>query len=283
MNRRFYREGLEWAVSGMTLMTNSTTSGSLEINKIPDTWVSSQAWKKGFSIWRKQIRESMEELGDEFEGRFADFKVYMDAYHESQGVANNLRPIDADNDLYSEGEWDMSQIVIAASDSSSVTEFDLIWTGDNVASAKSLIQGYADSRALPYEQDPNVPTAASLNWMTAVFNEGTLVDNAVVNNIESQNDQAPYPYEGDGVNTVTMYPGGANQAAGLEPHDLTYVTATTVGGKSFIRGGAFKGGLIRVNAANLVDSVPEQIYAVLQVHLVPGSHRGYLCRKLQDV
>jgi hypothetical protein len=276
LNRRFYRQGLNWAVAGFTWYT--VADGALRVNKIPDTWVASNAWTKGFSIWRKQINESKAELGENFEGKFSDFKVYMNSDHQQNGVANNLIPRTGSdiNTDYTVGEWDMSQIVIAASDSSGVTEYDLIWTGDNTGPAKSLIQGYADSRALPYEADPNVPDAASLNWMSATFNEGTLVDNAVINNLEQQNDQAPYPYEDDGTATVTQYPGGASQAPGLQESQLAFTTATTVGGRTQIPGDNFQGGLINLELQHTGSSV-------IQVHLVSGPHRGYMCQKMQDV
>ncbi len=278
-NRRFYRQGLNWAVAGFTFFTGAAASGSIGISKIPDTWVATNAWTKGFSIWRKQINESKAELGDNFEGKFSDFKVYMDTGHQQSGVASNLIPLDTQNppQPYTTGEWDMSQIVIAASDSSGVTEYDLIWTGDNTTPAKSLIQGYADSRSLPYETDPNVPDAASLNWMTATFNEGTLVDNAVINNLEQHNDQAPYPYEDDGTSTVTQYPGGASQAPGLAAHMTALVSSTTIGGRTNIEGGNFQGGLVKITN-NTGDSE-----MTMFLHLVPGPHRGYMCQKMQDV
>ena len=288
LNRRFYRQGLNWAVAGFEFITAGPYTGTITISKIPDTWVATNAWTKGFSIWRKQINESKAELGDNFEGKFSDFKIYADSDHQQNGVANNLLPLGTAG-LATPGEWDMSQIVIAASDSSGVTEYDLIWTGDNTGPAKSLIQGYADSRSLPYETDPNVPDAASLNWMTATFNEGTLLDNAVINNLEQHNDQAPYPYEDDGTSTVTQYPGGASQMPGLEILDVIKMSNTTVGAKAHIPGSNFQGGLIAVSNTPVRYTTPagDQTNAFgsvqMIVRLVPGPHRGYMCQKMQDV
>ena len=55
---------------------------------------------------------------------------------------------------------------------------------------------------------------------------------------------APYPFENDGVNLDTMYPGGANQLVGLQIHSIENVTGTTIGGTTRIKGGNFPCGLM---------------------------------------
>jgi hypothetical protein len=180
----------------------------------------------------------------------------------------------------------------AATTPGDVTTRNIIWTGANYPGAGasgnnsvSLIEGYAASRGLPDILDPNAPTDAGdvdggtpENWIAATENEGTSQKDDVIEQMLIDNNQAPYPYENDGTNTDTMYPGGANQAPGLEPHDIVYLTPTTIGGKSFARGGVFSGGLIRVNTDTLVADE-----LVLQVHLHPGEHRGYAARPMQEV
>ena len=105
---------------------------------------------------------------------------------------------------------------------------------------------------------------APQNWMSALFSDGTTQDDRVLDDMISENNLAPYPFENDGTAVDIMYPGGANQAPGLEPHDLVFITPTTVGGKSYARGGVFSGGLIRVVTDTLVADV-----LTLQVHLAP--------------
>ena len=56
-NRRFYRQGLNWAVAGMrfnstnvinvggtTLVQQDAPEGSVVVQKLPNTWVMSNAW-----------------------------------------------------------------------------------------------------------------------------------------------------------------------------------------------------------------------------------------------
>ncbi len=315
INRRFYRQGLNWAVSGFTIGASVTTAGgatnpqgSVSIFKVPQTWVASNAWEKGFRAWQKMNREALQEA-ESVRPKFLDFKVYMDATHHSVGSDANLIPLGespldpADPSLgsYVKGEWDYASIYTPnvidtqpAAGTDTMNEFDIIWTGANFPGAStqtghngvSLIEGYAASRGLPDIRDPNAPDDAydtdggtPHNWISAMFNEGTTQDSEVLEDLITENNQAPYPFENDGVHTDTMYPGGANQGGGLEFHYTQPVTATTVGGLSTIPGGTFFGGLIKIKTSG--DLTPGA--HIIQVHLVPGPHRGYMCQPMQDV
>ena len=44
VNRRFYRQGLNWAVGGFKFLTSPGFEGQLLISKLPNTWVMSNAW-----------------------------------------------------------------------------------------------------------------------------------------------------------------------------------------------------------------------------------------------
>ncbi len=296
VNRRFYRAGLNWAVSGFTLITTGG-SGLVFISKVPDTWVASNAWHKGFAAWQKMNRDALSE-SESVKPKFLDFKVFMDPDHHAAGVAANLLPVDVAGNPYVPGEWEMSKYHIPntsvdSSDPSSNNPREIIWTGANYQGAGasgdfavSLIEGYAASRGLPDIQDPNTPDdAASVNaslaqnWLAALDNDFDQQAGEVLADMITENNQAPYPYENDGVHTDTMYPGGANQAPGVEIHDVVGVTATTIGNVTKVAGSNFQGGLIRIDNT-LTGGGGNQ---VLLVHLVPGDHRGYLCQPMQDV
>jgi hypothetical protein len=191
----------------------------------------------------------------------------------------------------------MSTFVVPNDNSPGNTfEREIVWTGSNypglapvsVLNAVSLIEGYAASRGLPDVLDPNVPSDASdasgtnpQNWISALRNEGTDQDATILDDMVEDNNQAPYPFENDGVHVDTMYPGGANQAPGLQIHDVSLVTATTVGGKTSIGGSNFQGGLIRIR--NSPQGSWSVGFPILQVHLVPGPARGYMTQPMQDV
>ncbi len=304
LNRRFYRQGLNWAVSGFTFLTTGTQSGQISVYKIPDTWVSSNSWHKGFSVWQKMNDQALEEA-ESVKPKFLDFKVYMDSVHHSDGSGSNLLPQQGYPAVQlTAGEWEYSKAIVPITEpdvgAGTTAERDFIWTGSSYPgtsaatgnNAISLIEGYAASRGLPDIRDPNAPDDADdtlggtpENWMSAIFNEGIPQDHEIIEDMITENNQAPYPFENDGVNADTMYPGGANQPAGagskLEVHDAVGITATTIGGTTKMAGTNFQGGLIRFNTVDLVDSAAGNVSVL--VHLVPGPHRGYMCQPMQDV
>ena len=114
----------------------------------------------------------------------------------------------------------------------------------------------------------------------SIFNEGTLQDNAVTNMLEGTGDEAPYPYEGDGTNTDTMYPGGETNLPALQVHDYEVITSTTVGGTTRLNGGNFPCGLMEIFLQN---SSSQGHNVVIQIDLVPGNHRGYLCEPMTEM
>jgi hypothetical protein len=293
LNRRFYRQGINWAVSGMKIM--SSQPASISVFKLPETWVMSNAWEKGFRVWQRLNNEAMSE-SESVRPRFLDFKVYADSEHHAAGFGANLLPVSliTGNPIIA-GEWESSKLVIPKTDGTddvNSREFLAVgasYPGPSAATtlnAVSLIEGYAASRSLPAKEDPNTPAdardaagTAPENWMQATFNEGTEQDDAVLTDLTTENNIAPYPFEGDGTHIDTMYPNGANQFSGMQLHDTESITTTTIGGQTRIKGGMFPCGLVRI------DHLPTDVSAnlVIQVDLVPGNHRGYLCEPMTEM
>ena len=168
MNRRFYRQGINWAVAGFKIVTQGATTGGISIAKLPNTWTMSNSWEKAMRAWLKMNNEALAEAGST-RPRFMDFKIFADATHHAAGFGANLLPIDFAGAPYAVGEWDASKIQVpigTAANPTLTAERDLIAVGPNYPGAGasgndaiSLIQGYANSRALPNVLDPNVPDA----------------------------------------------------------------------------------------------------------------------------
>lgn len=293
MNRRFYRQGLNWAVGSIKITAGSTSSSTIICRKLPNTWVMGNAWEKGFRAWQEMIKNATDESGARsIKGKFLDFKIYADSVHHDAGFDANLLPfydVGVPAPVYTAGQWQPANYQIPNPNANPVTidEREIIAVGPNFPgvstatglNAVSLIQGYADSRALPSPLDPNVPADADGSWMVKLFSDGTLQDEEVIGDLETDGNNPPYPFEGDVAGTPdTMYPGGETQAPLLEIHDIDNTTTTTVGGQSYIKGGNFPCGLIRL------DFFPTQTQNyTIQVDLVPGHHRGYLCSPMTEM
>ena len=291
INRRFYRQGINWAVAGFKIF--GAAPGAIAIQKLPNTWVLSNSWEKSMRSWQRMNREATDETPS-VRPRFLDFKIYADRLHHVAGYGANLLPRDSALNAAVAGEWEPSKIVVpdTTSPAGGVNNFELIAVGASYQgggasglNAVSMIEGYAASRGLPDVLDPNAPDDAAdvngvtpENWMQALFNEGTNQDDQVMADMITENNIAPYPFENDGVHVDTMYPGGANQMPALQTHDQASITNTTIGGTTMLKGGNFPCGLVRI------QHVPQETSnLVIQVDLIPGNHRGYLCEPMTEM
>lgn len=302
-NRKFFRQGLNWAVAGFKFLTAGPQNAAIIVSKAPNTWVTSNAWEKGMRTWQKMTNEAIEESSG-VKPRFMDFKVYLDPEHHQKGSAANVLPFALGGaGSCVPGDWDYSTVHVPdatnlLADVREVNEFDVILTGQNYPGvspattndAVSLIEGYAAGRALPNIRDPNTPddardTGSSTpeNWAEAIFNDGMIQDSEIIRDLQTQNEIAPYPFENDGTNLDTMYPGGANQLAGPQIHSYDFVTSTTIGSTTFAKGGNFPCGLIRIDLFNFDGPTGEGLDVNFQIDLVPGEHRGYLAESMTEM
>ena len=143
INRRFYRQGINWAVAGFKFLTASSFAGQVSVNKLPNTWVMSNAWEKTFRAWQRQQREALDDgMQESIKAKFNDFKIFADPTHLSAGVGANLLPISVGDHavagIAAPGEWEISQIVIPNFGAPGVNyEPFLTAVGDDVGGARS--------------------------------------------------------------------------------------------------------------------------------------------------
>ena len=243
VNRRFYRQGINWAVAGFKVA--SLRTGSVNIYKLPNTWVMSNAWEKTFRAWQRQQNEVLEDGNQQsVRAKFNDFKIFADDRHLTAGVASNLLPLDSDGTAINPGEWEMSQLVIPnyGSPGNNFEPF-LTAVGPKVPGSSgsySLIDLYENSRGVPHSPDPDVPAdvLSPDNILNLMFDVG---DNntAVLANVVGKNDELPYDQDN--------YPGGAANFGALEWHDFVQIyesNATNGVGIQRLKGGNFPCGLI---------------------------------------
>ena len=274
LNRRFYRQGLNWAVSSIEVI--SSEDGNIQVNKLPNTWVMSNAWEKAFRAWKRQQDETLEDGTQEsVRAKFNDFKIMMNS-RQLSGIASGkgqLLPTDSEFNYLLEGEWQHSQIVIPNYGAPGVNyEPYMIAVGNDVGGAGgavSLIKAYENSRSVPQSPDPVTPAGVlnTENIFRAMFDVGDNNED-VLENVVGKNDELPYDQ--------LAYPGADVNFTGLEIHSIHPITNTTIGGSTFIPGTNFPCGLIEF--AISTESPP-----IFKIHLVPGNHRGYLADSMTEM
>lgn len=294
MNRRFYRQGLNWAVAGFKLVVRQTSGSDpifarATVSSLPNTWVMSNAWEKGFRAWMKQQKDALSE-NESVSPKYLDFKTYMSSDHLD--ATDNLLPIDSRDVTVTSDKsfWQYSQIVIPEyAGTGQAYEFPIVAIGpNNLASHLSLVDGYAASRGIPQPDDPNTPADVSTdqNWLTAMFNDGTRQDKTVIENLTEEQVHPPYAVEDGVVYTDTQYPAGANNIPNPLIVDETYLTNGTIGLPMVagLKGGNFPCGLIEFRFNNFNTGADSgQASWDLYVDLVPGTHRGYLVEPMTEM
>ncbi|AXH79158.1 MAG: hypothetical protein [Circular genetic element sp.] len=288
LNRRFYRQGLNWAVANVrvTVQPAASTSvgSSCYINSIPHTWVVANAWKKVFHAWKDQQDQAIEEMGAESAvARYRDFKISADIDHV---VGVTLQPITlgpgttagpyppgliTGQQIDAPEEWQPSQVVIPNDGAvGNTVEYKLHMVGPTTATSKSIIGGYEFSRAYPQSPDPVGPTLEA-SWLNRLHDVGDNSDLIVAN---AQDKNAELPYDQDN------YPGGSANFVQLETQG--YVLNQSTVGQNTYNTGAFTApcGIIRFD---FHDQAPgELLRNIITVELVPGNHRGYLAETMED-
>ncbi len=278
-SRRFYRQGYCYRVVGVEIVSAANAgTGFVTVSTVPTTWVASGAWQKSFAAFNK-MNDQVLENEPSIKPRFHDFKHYLDEDHvlkqsapgESDG---NLLPLEAFFTGQS-AEWDYSKIQIPndAAVGNTVTHV-LHMVGPEVgAPTQSLpmIQGYADSRAVPQSPDPALNQPQN-SWMNQLFDDG---DNfqEITAVLSDDNDELPYDQDG--------YIGGATIAPYAQIMGEGLISATTVGGETWINGGMAYSGLLRIDndlTGDQADSVVDVI-----VYLAPGDYKGIDAIPMQDV
>lgn len=300
INRRFYRQGLNWAVSGFTFYNESVNSGTVRLSKLPDTWSVANAWTKSFALWRK-MQDQIADENPSLRAKYNDFKIYADVDMVNASTQSSwyaiqneiLMPISGPSGtggyVLKYGEWDYSDITIPndPDNSGNTTDYALHMVGNDSTSprSKGMLQGYGESRSRPQEIDPSQMDVGG--WMIELFDVGDNLDE-VRENFSDENDSPPYrvgsPDPADASHGKTYIPGASENLPVLEIHSALSFTATTVSAKQQIVGTNVQCGLLKIEANGFDTSEPAQSSSLfMQIHLAPGPHGGYMCQPMQEV
>lgn len=270
VNRRMYRQGRDYHVKRITIVSSNTiagypspsgqiNAGRVTIGTIPDGWVAREAWKRGFQTWQAMNKKATALVGNDIRGTWSDFKVHLS---NEMRNATPLNPLDNGGNQYNSGEWVYAELV-SPDGTTSADSFELHMLGGHQGTTGSyssvgLIKSYGESRATVTAGSPRVPLEASDDPLVNLFDDGTVTDE-VIQDLEDHNDETPY--------NLGNYPG--DDGNGPKP---MVVQQTTLGadGRSTVGGFNALCGLIEIETTS---PIPGDVYSVL-VELAPGKYRG---------
>ncbi|AXH78667.1 MAG: hypothetical protein [Circular genetic element sp.] len=265
LNRRFYRQGLQWVVAGFTLQgSNAAETGSLRINKLPNTWMVGNAWEKGFRAWDRMNKMAMAE-NPSIKPKFYDFKIWFSSGHHNVGAS--ILPVDSHGNTYGlfAGEWEMSKFTAPTVGGATTVDYEITMIGQDVpGSLVSLVQNYQQSRSVPQSPDPVDNIDGPNSIFTQIFDEGTVQDDDILADLADENDELPY--------NQMEYVGNLGTQCEL----VCILPRITTNALTRGSGSVFPCGLIEVEGSLEYE-------AQLLVHLVPGPNRGYLTQPMTEM
>jgi len=220
INRRFYRQGLYYHVSGVTVH-DSNQNVWCKFATAPDTWMTKNAWIRGFRAWSKMnsLAASAASQSDlAIAGAYHDFKIWLNNNHRTNADSNKLPIGSVDYDSvsgtfpnfnFTEGavpfgcdEWTHSKFITAdppGNDPQIIDEFEITLLGPHTGGSTlhttvGLIQSYMDSRQTVPEFSPVQNPETSADPIMNLFDAGDNQDN-ILADLEDDADQPPYDWD----------------------------------------------------------------------------------------
>lgn len=297
-NRRFYRQGLNWAVANVKVTFPSGVSSAnkqVTVETIQDTWMSANAWTKSYKTWRKMNKEFALDQNPSLRPKYYDYKIFIDNSHylewklntDATGPGYQNAAVPSSGTLAPRtgpsvtaafikgGEWVPSQFTAPATGGATVVDYKIWMHGDDSPGVGvGLIEAYAKSRSVPQSPDPETGIAED-NIFAQIFDEGTVQSEQVLDDILTDNDELPYDQD--------EYPGAATNFVNPQTVGFSYFTASAsnaTGQEQEFNTGPFNAqcGLIKIDTINVVNKP-----VIIEVTLVPGGNRGYLTQGMGDV
>lgn len=289
LNRKLFRQGMQYMIQEIRVVNNSAAT-ELQVWRMPDTWVTTNAWVKALAEWNEQHLQAARETGTEsMRAKWRDFKVYMNEGHVEDGGPNNFLPdgfglTDVSGGTVTQ-DWNASLLVVPNEGgvAGNTQEFYLHMLGDDITTpvdSKGLVKAYAQSRARPNEPVPNIVTADG-GLYTEIENVGEDLEE-VIDNFSTSNNSPPYPLTQDNLNE--NYPGGrfvggaAYHQKGHKENVVPLDAATPGSFRTVMPGFVAPLGLLYFSTGGIIS---EGELLAIQIVISPGNYQGVLARSMK--
>lgn len=281
VNRRLYRQGLYYYVAKMTV--HNSGSAWVRAATVPDTWMTKNAWKRGYRMWRQMQSRASNATGQQIAAKWHDFKVAMDGSHT---FGNSLLPCyqtTSGSPSYTVAEWAQSILVSddpqnsdPGNDQHNPDVFPLHIVGPHNGQNEDwtsigLIASYGS--VITYVTTSGEPEPASdlaTDPLTNLFDAGDSHDE-VLGLMNTENDLPPY---------------NRTDLAGEASDDECVIvaqTSTGSGGSTVSRTAGFcvPFGLLKIITQDPEDSTTADIGSIeIDLEIVPGTYKGVYAERV---
>lgn len=283
VNRRFYRQGMEYYVDSWSI--SSESSCDVLLVTLSQNWICSNAWVAAFRTWLRS-QEQVDNF-DEIKGRYHDYKIFMEEVHAQAGMSANLLPRGYDPALVAAksatagASWDASEIQIpnVGGVVGNTVGYEMHMVGASSGS-KGIIEGYAKSRARPQITDPNLVEGGSEvgYWMDLAFDTGDNLSE-ITTDLKFENDSPPYFVDEN--TEFEFYAGGSNASdgAGIGVDYSNQLALNPAVGSYATRHGT--GLVVPCGLIALAGSGTGNFVVTFNLSL--GPYKGVMARPMQDV
>lgn len=278
LNRKLYRQGYQYVVAGVTVTDDVGVTNALDvsISTAGNTWVTQNAWTKGFALWNQMNQEVLDD-NPSVQGKWSDYKIRLT---ENMAPANTIQALNgAAGPLPAGYEWAQSIYVVPQHDVDPATGLVkaaeqytacLVGPDDLTNNVFSLVKAYEESRATVQDITPNVPGGLPNSFYLQLTDDGSQ-DPELAAVIIDSNDQPPYsPLDG-------AYPGGGIFTTSEATSRVARGVKNDFTPTMTLPGFTAECGLLRVDASRS-DDVTNVVR--LQIHLVPGEYRGIMAQPM---
>lgn len=220
VNRRMYRQGKVYRIANISITSRNTVDGMVSFSTAPDTWVTRNAWHRGFELFNEMNRKVLDLPGAEArKSRFHDFKVFLSTTHKGAAAERLPKVIDNGNNEYLDGEWVYSEYQ-SPDGTTTVDAFTAHLLGNHSTNTDSegnvtynsvgLIKSYGEARAtVPNTDVPARDSDGDDDPLLNLFDAGSQVDE-IANKLDISNDRTPYGNSNNEALIGERYPGSSD-------------------------------------------------------------------------
>lgn len=282
VNRKLFRQSHCYGIENIevTWQNRETTAETIiiEAQVAPDTWVVNNAHVKGQALHREMNALVLDD-NPSIEGKWADFKVYLEQGHlEALNAvpSRQLAVLDGGPAAYANGTWFYSRYVMPQHDVNPATGEPLpaevkqpFLLGDDATVGAvegiSLVKAYSLSRATVQDNDPNVPAGMSTSFFNLLTDSGSQ-EPELADLIEILNDDPPYDLDD--------YPGGP--VNGSLPAVATSTAINQYSPVGYMNSFVAPCGLIRFRATAFdVTGIPVPAPEIsIRIRMMAGNYKG---------